>query len=385
MARQKIVEKTPLKKGRANFEIVGKAKIGDYTFKIDELSKTSDWIYNRLNLGVDTGQGNVVYSEGMGGYGSERKENWVYNVKGKKLKEGTEDKYVDDFSNIFNIAWEDRNTKSIIEEIGNGSFLRAGIEKDKDGKLFTKKFLAEYDLIQYLEENKELLKDATVRIKGEIQYSLYNDNIQQKKNIKSIYISEVEEDKFKAEFQQTILIDKDSIGRKDNETGLYPLYAKVVDYTKLYNGKEVKQNIPFSKTFYLENEKLLKLLKVRKGVTEIQVVGDIIEGQAKAVVELDDLPDDIKELIEIGAYTMEEASSALSIKGERVNQWIIRKPVIIMRGEEDNRVPVILRTDEKYKNEDLIFDFMIEEEEVESKGIEVVEDDIDEDWLDELG
>jgi hypothetical protein len=90
-------------------------------------------------------------------------------------------------------------------------------------------------------------------------------------------------------------------------------------------------------------------------------------------------------LIEIGAYTMEEASSALSIKGERVNQWIIRKPVIIMRGEEDNRVPVILRTDEKYKNEDLIFDFMIEEEEVESKGIEVVEDDIDEDWLDELG
>lgn len=390
MAKKKEKEKTPLKKGRAEFELVGIAKINNNTFTLNAKSKTSDWIYNRLNIGVDCGAGNVVYCEAMGGYGSQRKENFVYNVKGKKLKEGTTDKYTDDFSNIFNIAWEDRFNKKVLDEVGEGSFLRAGVEKDKDGKTFTKKFLSEYDLIAYLNENQELIKDKAIRIKGEIEYSVYEGSTQVKKNIKSVYISEAKEEDFKASFTQTILVDKDSIGRIDKETGLIPLYAIVVDYTKLYNGKEVKTNIPFQRTFYFDNEKLAKVLKVKKGVTEIQVTGDIIEGQAKATLSIDDLPEDIRELIEIGAYTEEEAVKSLSIRGERVNQWTIKKPVIIMKGDEDNKVPVILKTEERYTEEDLILDFMINNEEdeddsvVEEGEVEVTSDDVDEDWLNDL-
>jgi len=361
---KKSVEKTVLKKGKLEFELVGTVKISDKTFQLDKKSKTSDWLTNVFNVGVNCGNGNTVYAECSSGYGGER-ENWVYNVKGKKLKEGSTDKYIDDYSNIFNIAWEDRFNDNVLSEIGNGSFLRVGIEKDKDGKLFTKKFLTEYDMVNYLFENKELFDGKTVRVKGDLEYSIYNNSIRTKKKIKTFYLSEVEEKDFKAEFVQTILLDRDSIGKLDKETGLIPIYAKVIDYAKNWNDKEIKQNVPFAKTFYIENEKLVKVFKTKKGITEIQVTGKIVEGQAKANIDINDLPDDIKELIDMGAYSEEEAIKSLAIKGERVNQWIITKPVIIMKGKDDEKVPVVLKTEEKYKEEELIFDFMIEEDKPE--------------------
>ena len=34
-------EKTPLKKGTASFQLIGEAKVNDYTFKIDEESSSA--------------------------------------------------------------------------------------------------------------------------------------------------------------------------------------------------------------------------------------------------------------------------------------------------------------------------------------------------------
>ena len=43
------------KKGWSNsFVLVGEAKINaDYTYKLDEHSEKSDWVYNSLNLGAE--------------------------------------------------------------------------------------------------------------------------------------------------------------------------------------------------------------------------------------------------------------------------------------------------------------------------------------------
>ena len=61
MSKEKI---TLNKKGIiSNFQIVGEAKVNDYTYKIDEKSDNSSWIYNSLNLGVDCGENGIVYSE----------------------------------------------------------------------------------------------------------------------------------------------------------------------------------------------------------------------------------------------------------------------------------------------------------------------------------
>ena len=69
--------------------LVGEAKINaDYTYKLDERSEKSDWVYNSLNLGVDCGDVcGTVYAELMGGYGAER-DNVVY-VHGKEETEKT--------------------------------------------------------------------------------------------------------------------------------------------------------------------------------------------------------------------------------------------------------------------------------------------------------
>jgi hypothetical protein len=396
----KKVEKKALKKGQATFVLIGEAKINDFTFKIDESGKNSDWVYNSLNLGVDCGNGNVVYSEMMGGYGSER-DNVLY-VHGIKKNDGNKD--VDDFENRFQIAWEDRFDEDVLATIGEKCFITVGLEKDKNGKTFGKKFLSAYDAIEYIKENMQ--NGSVVNVKGELKYSLYNDNVQVKKEIKSIFLSGADDKtKYKAVFTQTVLLDKDSIGKLDKEKAVYPITCRVVDYAKTFNGKEIKQNISFFKVFELEVDKtkpentkkfLDKILKVKKDITEISLEGDIVEGQSLVTVTEADIPDDIKELIEMGAYTMEEAISKCAVGGSKEKRLIIRRPTIKMVGDDENKTPVIVKTESQYTEEDLIFDFMFDDVETEKENktdtkkppfdIDKKDDDDSEDtsWLDAL-
>lgn len=390
---KKVEEKKPLKKGQSFFQLIGEAKITDYTFKIDETSNKSDWIYNVLNLGVDCGKGNIIYADMMGGYGSER-DNVLY-VHGKK--ENDSGKIVDDFDNRFTIAWEDRFDEDILETIGEQCFITIGLEKDKKDKTFAKKFLSPYDAIEYV---KEYLVDGTViNVKGSFKYSLYNETVQVKKEIKSIFLSKVDDSaNYKATFTQTVLLDKDSVGKLDREKAVYPITVRIIDYIKEFNGKEVKQNFPYTKVFELEVDKakpentkkfIDKILKVKKDITEVTLEGDIVEGQSIVNITEADIPDDIMELIQMEVYTMEDAINKLAVGGNKEKKMIIRKPSIKMVGEEDNKKPIILITEGQYKENDLILDFMLQDEDdVKSKDNEdevTVDDDDDSAWLNALG
>ena len=136
MARNENV-KVELKKGIAQFNLVGKFKKNDFTFDLDKHSDKSDWVYNKLNLGVDCGGGNIIHAEMMGGYGEER--NNFLHVHGCKNVDG---KITDDWSNTYKIDWDDRFNESLLEELGDGCFLKIGILKDKDGKTVVHKFLS---------------------------------------------------------------------------------------------------------------------------------------------------------------------------------------------------------------------------------------------------
>jgi len=388
MAKQ--VEKKPLKKGQSLFVLIGEAKINDFTFKMNETSKKSDWVWNQLNLGVDCGGGNTVYAEMMGGYGAHR-DNEIY-VHGKK--ENDKNKQVDDFENQFKVAWEDRFDEDILETIGDQCFITIGIEKDAKDKVFAKKFLSAYDAIEYIKEHLE--NGMVVNAKGSFKYTTYNDITQAKKEIKSIFLSKAEDvTKYKAMFTQTVLLDKDSVGKLDREKAVYPISVRIVDYVKEYNGKEVKQNITFSKIFELEVDKIKpentkkfieKILKVKKDITEITLEGDIVEGQTLVNITEDDIPEDIKELLDIGAYTMEDVVNKLAVGGSREKRMVIRRPSIKLVGEEDDKKPIIMKVENQYKDEDLVFDFMIEAD----KDDDDVETDLDTDsdddtsWLDAL-
>lgn len=366
MAKQIEKKKLEKKNWAASFELAGKASIGQHTYKIDEKSEKSDWIYNVLNIGVDCGEKHgTVYAELMGGYGSER-DNIIY-VHGKK------DDGRDDFDNKYTIDWDDRFDEGILEEIGEMCFITIGIEKDKHDKIFYNKFLSAYDAIAYVKENLE--DGTTIKVKGNIKYQSYNGNVNLKKEITSIILAK-DDDKFKphATFVQTVLLDKDSLGKIDKSKGIMPITGTVLEYTKEWKGKEVKQFIPLKKIFEYEldltseekTKKIIdKLLKVRKGVTEITFEGDFIEGGAVVTVTEDDIPEDIKELIEIGAYTLEEALAKCTEGTSKERRMVFRKPSIKMQGEEGNKTPVIQKFDQKYDENDLILDFMYESEEDE--------------------
>lgn len=365
-----------LKKGVSQFQLIGEAKINDYTFKIDEQS-ASGWVYNNMNLGVDCGNGNTVYCDMMGGYSS-TSDSVIY-VHGKI--ENDNGKEVDDYENRFTVDWEDRFDEDIIEQVGKQCFITVGLEKDNKGKTFAKKFLSAYDAIEYIKSNLE--EGMVINVKGNLKYSSYQGNTQVKKEVTSVFLSKADDpSKYSATFQQTILIDKDSLDKYDKESSSFPINAYVVDYVGKYgeNKQEIRQNVAFPKTFQFniseteleKGTKLAnKLFKAKKdNVNELLVEGDIIEGQAKINITLDDVPDDIKELIELGAYTEEEALAKCAVGNTREKKMVIRKPVIRIVGEGDDKTPTIIRTDNKYKFDDLIFlsQLINEDDDDDSKG-----------------
>ena len=353
----------------SNFTLIGTPKISeDYTFKIDEKSEKSNWVYNSLNLGIDCGERyGVIYAEMMGGY-SEDGENKVF-AHGKK------DDGSDDFDKQIIVDWEDRSNDDVLEEIGDLSFITVGLEKTDKGQTFYKKFLSAYDAIAYVKEH--LTEDMVVNVKGNLKYSTYNDNVQVRKNINSIVLSKVDDSaNFKAIFTQTILIDKDSASLKniDKDKGVMYVDAKVLDYVKEVNGIEVNGQYPYNKQFEFamdfSNEaackKIMdKLFKVKKGITQITFEGELIEGGAVVTATWDDIPDDIKDLVEMGVYTEKEALAKCTANGSRERRMVLKKPQIKLVG--DDKVPVIQRFEERYTEDDLVLDYLYDNKKSNAK------------------
>lgn len=344
----------------ANFNLVGEAKISeDYTYKIDERSEKSNWIYNSMNLGIDCGERHgVIYADMMGGYGEDR-ENKIY-AHGKK------DDNSDDFEKQIIVDWEDRFNDSVLEEIGELSFITVGLEKTDKDKTFYKKFLSEYDAIAYVKEH--LVDGMVINVRGNLKYSSYNDTVQVKKNITSIALSKAEDSsKYKATFTQSILLDKDSASLKeiDKDKGVMYVNARVLDYVKEINGVEVKGQYPYYKQFEFEmdfsNEaqckKIMeKLFKVKKDIDQVTFEGMFVESGATIQASWDDIPDDIKDLVEMGVYTKEEALAKCAANGNKERRMVLLRPTIKLVGED--KVPVIQKFVGKYTEDDLVLDYV---------------------------
>ena len=370
----------------ARFNLVGRPVIGDYTYTLNEKSEKSQWISNSLNLAVDCGEKcGTVYAEMLGGYSADG-ENKIY-VHGK------DENGNDDFKKKIVVDFEDRFNDDILEEVGDMSFVNIGLEKTSEGKTFYKKFLSAYDAIEYIHEN--LREDMVINVSGDLKYSEYNGNVQVRKNITSIALSKAEDSsKYKATFTQTILLDKDSASLKniDKDKGVMFVDARVLDYVKEVNGIEVKGQYPYKKQFEFamdfSNEtackKIMdKLFKVKKGVSQATFEGDFVEGGAVVTATWDDIPDDIKDLVEMGVYTKEEALAKCTANGSRERRMVLKKPYIKLVGEE--KTPVIQVFSERYTEDDLYLDYVFnnkveENEEAEEESGESA----DLDWLSKL-
>ena len=358
MAKSK--ERKALKKGKAAFTLIGKAKVTDKTFNLDN-SYDSGWTDNQMYLGVDCGNGNMVYCEMRGGFFPDDD-----NILRGFSKDDKDD---DGKSKQVEIAWEDRFDEELLDTVADTSFITVGVEKDVKGKTVYKKFLSAYDAVEYL--NDHLEDGMIVNVKGNIGYSEYEDNVTVKKEITSIVLSKVEDEAdFKATFTQTILLDFDSIGKKDPEKNTMALNAYVVDYVgkPKIDGKkvEIKKNVTYPKTFEVainENPEitakmLQKFFKVKKkgSINVLTVMGNLIEGAAIVNITDDDIPEDIKELIEMGLYSEEEAKAKCAVGGNnRERRMVILKPDITYVGQDDERKPTVAFEEGKYEDSDLYF------------------------------
>lgn len=388
MAKQKDL--TPLKKGVSTFNLVGRAKVNQYTFNLDKESKESDWVYNQMNLSVDCGaKSGSIRCEMMGGYGSER-DNFIF---AHGVKEDESGKKVDDFKKTFKIAWDDRFDEDVIEEVGSLKFITVGLEKNDDATVY-KKFLTEYDAIQYIES---VLEDGMiVNVKGSLVYQEYKENISVKKQVKSIVLSKAEEDGFKAVFNQDLVLDYDCVGTVDKETNTMDLTARVIEYVKDYRGDLVKTFLPLPKTFFVSLEgdaervkKMLKMFRPKKNKIYTMVVEGIFTRGASEIVEVTDdmLTPDIVELIELGFIDRKEIEEKMAFQNggnSKPEIMIITRPVVkIVEGK-----PALQRVEDLYSEDDLEMAVLIENA-IEKLGgtkkvvVEDVLDSIEEDEDDE--
>lgn len=374
MAKNK--ERKALKKGKAAFTLIGKAKVTDKTFNLDN-SYDSGWTDNQMYLGVDCGNGNMVYGEMRGGFFPDDD-----NILRGFSKDDKDD---DGKSKQVEIAWEDRFDEELLDTIADTSFITVGVEKDVKGKTVYKKFLSAYDAVEYLNEHLE--DGMVVNVKGNIGYSEYEDNVTVKKEITSIVLSKVEDEAdFKAAFTQTILLGFDSIGKKDPEKNTIALNAYVVDYVgkPKIDGKkvEIKKNVTYPKTFEvaindnpeITTKMLQKFFKVKKkgSINVLTVMGNLIEGAAIVNITDDDIPDDIKELIEMGLYSEEEAKAKCAVGGNnRERRMVILKPDITYVGQDDKRKSTVAFEEAKYEDTDLYF----YEQALNDAGVEVNDTD----------
>ena len=356
----KSTERKALKKGKATFNLIGRVKVTDKTFNLDNIYE-SKWTDNSMYVGVDCGKGNVVYAEMRGGFFPD-KDNIIRAYDKTEKDDSGKSKSVE-------IAWEDRLDESLIDNIADSSFVTVGVEKDVKGKTVYKKFLTAYDAVEYLSEH---LEDGVVlNVKGNIGYSEYDGNVSVKKEITSIVLSKVEnEDDFKATFSQTILVDAKSIGKKNEEKGIISLSGYVVDYvgSPKIDGEKVaiKKNIVFPITFEVEINKnpevtakmIQKFFKPKKKncLNEITVMGNLVEGISIVNITEDDLPEDIKELIAMGLYSEEEAEKKCAVgNGNREKRMIVLKPDISYVGQGEERKPTVAFEENKYEETDLYF------------------------------
>ena len=399
-----------IKKGQQNFTLIGKAKLGQYSFKIDEKSKKSSYIYSQANLTLKTKEGEISASV-MGGYNPE-KDNVIYAfTKGDKDNKGQS----------ITVSFEDRFDEEIIETIADMKLFKAGVSKKEDGSIEYVKFLHPYDFISHLEQH--MVDGEVYVVRGELQYQEYNGELKINKNITSVTLAKEEiandTEAHEAKFSTTILTDNNFLGKPDKETMTVIIDAYVVDFFNEYNKQEIvrmvngkEKNgltmpIPMSFDFKIAKDmettkKLLKYLKPKRGaVTEIVMEGIFSKSQGELKGEeltIDDLDDDIKFMVEIGAYSLEEALGKVNFAyGEKTpEKMLLTRPAIKkVEGKDGSSTLIVNYTPDKYNEEDLVIENILEvnnakfkedEDEEDIFNTETTEDDDldldDDDWSD---
>lgn len=352
------VDLTKVKTGSSSFILIGKyiRKIGrdgtDYSFELDKKAKTGN-VFSKAKFIVDCGNNNEVYAEmfGMCHEGKNHKfecPTKVFDADGKFVEE--------DWNNKIEVHWDDRNNDLITKQVGTSYFTKVGIEKDIEGNTVTKYFISPYDAVQYMYDN--LQDGSIVRLNGKLSYSIYEGELQVQKQVTSIYLSNVEEKDYKAEFIQTILVDKNSIQKTDIKNKKIVIDSRVLAWHK-----ELKTNYPYNVKLEMrfdneESQAMMErtskvLFAPKKDIDEITIIGRFVESIPLVNIEDVEMSPAIKELMKAGLFTAQTVKEKAIGREKKTRTMVFTQPDMINVDKDGVTTTDINRTFGKYKEEDL--------------------------------
>ena len=341
------------KKGIRNFSVTGKLKLTNNTFNIDKQKEGSNYVYSNANLALDYGQGNV-FCNLVGGHFVD-KDSTIYAL-GIKEEDG---KIKTDYSKSIKVPFNKRFDEDTLKTISLESFTIFNIEKDADGKLISKKFLAKEDAVKYLQAT---LEDGMIlNVSGDISFRL---DEQGKTlftlNIKRIYLNERENPVLHADFTMTVITDKDTYDTAEgiDENGMAEMNCYVAEYMKEYKGVE-KSVVPLPFKFYLDtknNENWKKIITEyfrpqSKYLAETTIEGSIVSVGNTQSVSLDDIPEDVKQFVELGLISADELAKIATNNNSLVQMMVFNRPRITI---QDGKMS-IMSNKEKYEFAELEF------------------------------
>lgn len=347
------------------FDVVGKFKVDAKTFSLSQPGKNNpNWIQNVFNPKIEADEGKSMYMKFSSGYNkNEGKTIYARSTSETNLE----------------IAFADRNNENIINLVDDKSFIRVGISKElvKDsatGKEYKqwvyKKYLDTFDVVTFLQQVLPLDSEQKVRIQGVVKFTTYNGDVMRNYEIQSIYLlnnneEEGKEMSPKLEFTQNVLLTKDCVNNDlDGETGIATINSLVMVKQK----REFK-TIPVKFLMKAHDEKQKATYKklidsffnVPDGIVRRMTLEGIFEvGYVSGEVKEDDLPQEAKELLEMGLYSMEEVMKMYAVK-DRVDNLLIKRPKMkVVEGKLN-----VEMSDTEYLPSDL-----------EGKSAEVIEEEI---------
>lgn len=320
MANEVINE---LKKGASSFRLVGKMVITPNTFKMESKS-AAGYISNKMYVGVNCGKGNTVYAQMFGGYYNGTSKLYLH---GKQTDPNNPRHDTDDYSNQFEIGWDDRFNVDVLSNCGPACFIQIALEKDPNGNLQTQKFLSPYDAIRYIKDVTDRMsaeeKDKlVVDVRGNIEYRYYEGKVNYQKTITSVKITDVTEDKFTASFAQTVYVDKDCIGKADMERKVLPLNVKVAEYVGKYKNTEIKETVPLEVEMELDAQAkiapwLANNIKKSSGYAKAVILGSFVESGSTESFDISSLPADVQKYIADGVLSEEDVMRTVASGNQR--------------------------------------------------------------------
>ena len=342
-----------LKKGIRNFNVTGKLRLNSNTFNIDKQKDGSNYVYSNANLSLDCGNGNV-FCNLVGGH-FKTGDNVIYAL-GTKIEDG---KVKTDYKKSLRIPFDKRFDEDTLKTVANDSFTFVSIEKDADGKLISKKFLAKEDAVKYLQST---LEDGMVlNVLGDISFRVGEDGKTLfALNIRRIYLNEKTNPTLHANFTMAVVTDKDcyDTAQSIDENGFVNIDCYVAEYMKSYKGVE-KSVVPLPFSFAMDTKANTNWKSVitnffrpqNKYLAETTIEGYIASIGNTQEVSMDDIPEDVKQLVELGLISKDELATIGTNNNSLVQKLVFTRPNVIIK----DGTMMIMSNKEKY--DETIFDF----------------------------